>query len=136
MKNRSQVKEDRTPSSIILRIIRQVGENWAPMSTRNERQYREYISSWGDWEYPDGAWRETRNPTDSEIDVADGGAHAVDFGKYANETYGEVLTKQPLYMVYITTEDQRNHYEAKEFANRTKRRRSENAWRSRHRLDS
>ena len=46
-----------------------------------------------------------RNPTWAEIDVSDGSAQTVDFGKHANQTYGDVLTSKPQYAVYLMTED-------------------------------
>ena len=104
------------------------GKNWAHTSTRNERQYREYISSWVDWEYQDGAWREIREPTEAEIDVIDGSAKTVEFGEHANKTYGEVLTNKPHYLLYQMKEDQRNHYEAKKPTKRIARQKIENAW--------
>ena len=61
------------------------GQNWVPLGTRNGRQYRDYINSRGDWKYPDGAWRETRNLTDAEIDVIDGCAQTVDIGAHAKK---------------------------------------------------
>ena len=62
------------------------------------RQYRAYISSKGDWQYRDGAWREMRDQADSEIDVADGRRATVDFGEHSDKTYGELLTKNPKYV--------------------------------------
>ena len=68
-----------------------------------------------------------RDPTDAEIDVADGATKTVHFGEHANKTYVEVLREKPQYVVYLMTEDQRGRYEAKKFSNRTKRQQRENA---------
>ena len=62
-----------------------------------------------------------RDPTDVEIDVVDGGAKTVGCVEHANETYGEVLTKKPQYVAYLTTEDQRRRYESKKFINWARR---------------
>ena len=106
--------------------IRQ-GGNWAPMGTRNERQYRDYNNPWGAWQYRYGAWRETRNPTDAEIDVIAGSSQTVDFGERADKTYEAVRAKKPQYAVYPINEDQRNHLGPKKFITRTKRQKIEKA---------
>ena len=113
--------QKRNGAFIILRR-RRGGRNWVPMSTWEERQYRDYINTLGDWRHQDGAWRETRNPTDAEIDVIDGGAQTVDFGEHTVETYEEIPTRKPRYVAYLMTdEDSRHRLGAKKCAKRKKR---------------
>ena len=73
------------------------------MGAGKGRHYRDYRNSRVDWKYRDGAWRETRNPTDAEIGVIDGGAQTVDFGEHSDKTYEAVLTNKPQYVVDLTT---------------------------------
>ena len=94
---------------------------------RGERQYRDYNNPWGAWQYRYGAWRETRNPTDAEIDVIAGSSQTVDFGERADKTYEAVRAKKPQYAVYPINEDQRNHLGPKKFITRTKRQKIEKA---------
>ena len=75
----------------------------------------------GGWQYRDGAWRDARDPTDAEIVVIDGSAKTVDFGEHANKAHEEVQTKEPQYVAYLVTEDQRGRYEAKKFTHRANR---------------
>ena len=104
------------------------GMHWVPMSKWEERQYRDYFNSRGDWQYQDGAWRETRNPTDAAIDVVDGSEKAVGFGEHAGDAYGEVLTNKPQYSGYpMTEEDRRNRSGAKKSTKRAKRHQSDKA---------
>ena len=67
-----------------------------------------------------------RDPTGAEIVVTDGAAQTVDFVEHANKTYEEVLTKNPHYLAYLMTEDQRSRYESKKRTKRVKPQRSEN----------
>ena len=68
------------------------------------RQYRDYRNSRGGWQYQDGEWRETRNPTDAEIDVIVGSTQTVYFGGHANKTYEALLRGKPQYSAYLMTE--------------------------------
>ena len=73
----SLIKEEMVSEIIILRRRRggRIGYRWAKGG-----HYRDYRNSLGDWQYRDGACRETRNPTDAESGVIDGCAQTVDFG--------------------------------------------------------
>ena len=74
----SLTKKEMTHAPIIPR--RRHGSELGTEEHMWARQYRDYSNSRDGWQHQDAAWRETRNPTDAEIDFIDGSTTTVDFG--------------------------------------------------------
>ena len=91
----------------------EMAHRWEPMNRINERQYNEFRNSWGEWMRLDGAWRETRGPTQDEVEKTDGGIQTIGFGDHSDKTFVEVLTKDPRYAEYLIDEGRQDHLSMK-----------------------
>ena len=78
-------------------------------------QYGDFRNSRREWASLDGAWRETRGPTEDEVEEIDGETQTLGFGERSCETYEEVLTNNPKYTEYLMGEGRRRHLEMKKF---------------------
>ena len=57
-------------------------QQWGPTNRINGRQYQEYRNSRYDWIWIGGEWRETRCPTEEEIDEIEGKTKKVGFREH------------------------------------------------------